>query len=121
MQILSSLKLKKKVAVKTSLLIFSSLYLNAYFTTITRCSLFKTPLKSSLKKKFSRNFTVKAGLFYLILASLKLTKDVCLPLDEFPLIIMLHELNEKLQLGASNIIPLQSKPSPVYPTEHRQL
>ena len=56
-----------------------------------------------------------------VVASLKLTRDVCLPLDEFPLIIMLHELNEKLKLGALNIIPLQSKPSPAYPTEHRQL
>ena len=56
-----------------------------------------------------------------VVASLKLTRDVCLPLDEFPLIIMLHELNEKLKLWALNIIPLQSKPSPAYPTEHRQL
>lgn len=32
MQILLSLKLEKEVAEKTSLLIYSSLYLNAYFT-----------------------------------------------------------------------------------------
>ena len=121
-QILASLKLEKKIAENTSLLIYSSLYLNAFFTTIIRCSVFKTPLwKSYLKHKFSRNLTVKAGLLYLIFASLKLTRDLCLPLDEFPLIIMLHELNEKLKLGALNIIPLQSKPSPAYPTEHRQL
>ena len=30
-----------------------------------------------------------------VVASLKLTRDVCSPLDEFPLIIMLHELNEQ--------------------------
>ena len=67
MQILLSLKLEKEVAEKTSLLIYSGLYLNAYFTTIIRCSVFKNPLKSSLENTFSRNFTVKACLFYFIL------------------------------------------------------
>ena len=56
------MKLEKKVAEKTSLLIFASLYLNAYFTSIIGCSVFKTPLKSYLKNKFSRNFTVKSML-----------------------------------------------------------